>query len=315
MQSDLSLIRVAIHGGAGEFPSGRDTAAHRAALHEIATAARERLRQGAAALDVVEAAVAALEDCPLFNAGTGAVLNADGLPELDAAIMDGRDRRCGGIIAVSRLRNPVRVARAVMESSPHVLLAGIGAERFAQAQGFAEIDPATLITTERREQLEAARRTGTIALDHDRSQGGTSAEAGFGTVGAVARDARGHLAAATSTGGLTNKLAGRVGDAPVIGAGTYADDRSVAVSCTGTGEAFIRAVFAHSVHVQVLRGDTDLKTACANVLDDLRQLGGRGGCIAVDRHGRVALLFNSAAMFRAWSDDHGDILIAVHHGE
>jgi beta-aspartyl-peptidase (threonine type) len=310
MEPEMSLIRVAIHGGAGELPAGQDCHDHRAVLRAVLADAQARLRRGETAVAVAEAAVTALEDCPLFNAGHGAVLNADGLPELDAAIMDGRDRRCGAVAGVRRLRNPVQVARRVMERSPHVLLVAEGAERFAQAQGIAWIDPQTLITDERRRQLEAARRKGVIALDHDRGE-----DAGFGTVGAVIRDGHGHLAAATSTGGLTNKLPGRIGDAAIIGAGTYADDRSLAVSCTGTGEAFIRCGFGHWVHARMIRGETTLAQACAEGLAELAAFGGRGGCIAIDRDGRIALPFNSNAMFRGCIDADGIIRVAVYSGE
>jgi beta-aspartyl-peptidase (threonine type) len=192
-----------------------------------------------------------------------------------------------------------------------MLLVAEGAERFAQAQGVVWIDPQTLITDERRQQLEAARRKGVIALDHDREE----EEAGFGTVGAVVRDAQGQLAAATSTGGLTNKLPGRIGDAPVIGAGTYADNRSLAVSCTGTGEAFIRCGFGHLVHARLIRGESTLAQACAEGLAELAAFGGRGGCIAIDRDGRIALPFNSNAMFRGCIDADGIIRIAVYSGE
>ncbi len=312
MNTEMSRIRVALHGGAGELPAGHDTREYRAALQTILADARRRLLDGASALDVAEGAVVALEDCPLFNAGYGAVLNTDGIPELDAAIVDGRDRRCGAVAAVSRLRHPVRVARAVMERSPHVLMAGVGAERFAFAQGFHEIDPRSLITNERRHQLEEARSKGVVALDHDREP---DTEGGFGTVGAVIRDVHGHLAAATSTGGLTNKLPGRVGDSPIIGAGTFADDRSLAVSCTGTGEAFIRSGFGHILHARLLRREASLEAACEDGLRELAALGGRGGCIAIDREGTICLPFNSNAMFRAWCGADGRECVAVFAGE
>ncbi len=313
MHRDLSLIRFAIHGGAGN--PAREAAPrteHREALRRIASAAWQALRDGASATDAVENAVAALEDCPLFNAGTGAVLNADGVAELDAAIMRGSDRHCGAVAAVTRLRNPIHVARAVMERSPHVLLAGAGAERFAQHCGHALIDPATLIVPERLRQLDEARRAGRVALDHDHAAEKPAAdESGFGTVGAVARDAEGSLAAATSTGGLTNKWPGRIGDTPLIGAGTFADDRSVAVSCTGSGETFIRTGFAHALHARVLRGEGSLQRACEDGLAELSAVGGRGGCIAVGRDGNLALLFNSTAMYRAWCRADGQVGVAI----
>jgi beta-aspartyl-peptidase (threonine type) len=311
MHADLSLIRISIHGGAGNPAAAEPDAPHHDALRRIAADAWRALRAGASAVDAVEQAVAALEDCPLFNAGIGAVLNADGVAELDAAIMRGSDRACGAVAAVTRLRNPVRVARAVMESSPHVLLAGSGAERFAQHCGHALVDPATLVIPERRRQLDAARRAGRMTLDHDAAGDATTGDGGFGTVGAVARDAHGSLAAATSTGGLVNKWPGRVGDTPIIGAGTFADDRSIAVSCTGPGEAFIRAGFAHMLHARMLHGAGSLQRACEEGLAELSAFGGRGGCIAIGRDGTLALAFNSAAMYRAWSAADGDVHVAA----
>lgn len=322
------LLRIAIHGGAGDLPDGADDREYRSALAHILAAAQAQLSRGASAVDVVENAVAALEDCPLFNAGTGAVLNADGLPELDAAIMDGASRRAGALAAVSRLKNPVRAARLLLEHGPPVLLAGAGAERYAVAYGITPVDPHSLITAERRQQLLEAQRAGRVTLDHDDhgSDDASGASAGFGTVGAVARDGQGRLAAATSTGGLTNKHAGRVGDAPVIGAGTYADDRSLAISCTGTGESFIRVGYAHLIHARLLYQDEAapgtaatlphaLERYCRDGLDELAALGGRGGCIAIDRHGRMSLPCNTRAMFRAWAAADGQIHVAVRADE
>jgi beta-aspartyl-peptidase (threonine type) len=315
------MIRFALHGGAGELHADADTREQRAVLRRVGEQALAALRKGASALEVVEAAVVAMEDCPLFNAGTGATLTADGVPELDAAIMDGSDRRCGALTGVSRLANPVRVARRMLEHGPHVFMSGAGAERYAESQGFTLIDPQTLIIAERERQLAAAKRTGSILLDHDTKLEGlegtpppdaaSTDSAAFGTVGAVARDANGRLAAATSTGGLTNKLPGRIGDSPVPGAGTYADNRSVAISCTGTGESFIRACFGHTVHAQVLYASRPLADACAQTLADLGTLHGRGGCIAIDRDGHVVTPFNSTAMFRAWAGADGRLYVAV----
>lgn len=308
------MIRFALHGGAGDLPDNGDTREHRAVLQRIAQRARDALAAGAPALDVVEEAVAAMEDCPLFNAGTGGTLTSDGVAELDAAIMDGA-RRVGALTGVTRLANPVRVARRLLEHGSPVFLSGTGAERYAVAQGFVLVDPHTLIVPERLEQLEVARRAGRMMLDHDEDPPRPGGDAAFGTVGAVARDTQGRLAAATSTGGLTNKAPGRIGDSPVIGAGTYADDRSLAVSCTGTGESFIRAGFAHALHAQLTLGGRTLAQACALVMDDVASLGGRGGCIAIDRDGRVATPFNSNAMFRAWTAEDGTLHIAVHDHE
>ena len=301
------MIRLALHGGAGDAAAGADTTPHRAALGDIAREGRQLLREGRAALDVVERMVVRLEECPLFNAGVGAVLNREGQPELDAAIMDGATRACGAVAGISRIRSPVRLARAVMEKSPHVLFMGAGAEALGRALGLPEVTPDYFVTEERFHQLKDAHRRDVIALDHDAPPDG----GGFGTVGAVARDRAGHLAAATSTGGLTNKHPGRVGDTAIVGAGTFADDASVALSCTGTGEAFIRAGFGHHVHARVVYSSWTLAQACAEALEQVRRYEGRGGCIAIDRAGNVALPFNSKVMFRAWLADDGEVAVAV----
>ncbi|MEK6806924.1 MAG: isoaspartyl peptidase/L-asparaginase [Pseudomonadota bacterium] len=295
-------IRLAIHGGAGDLdPALGPQPQHREALQRIAEATLSRLHAGVSALDVVEHAVVLLEECPLFNAGIGAVLNREGQPELDAAIMDGRNRACGAVAGVSRIQSPVRLARAVMERSPHVMFMGAGAEALGRELGLQEVTPDYFITEQRFHQLKEAHKKGVIVLDHD---------AAFGTVGAVARDAQGHLAAATSTGGLTNKHPGRIGDTPIIGAGTFADDRSVALSCTGTGESFIRAGFGFALHARLAAGEK-LDSACASGLDEIRGYGGRGGCIAVDRAGNLALPFNSRAMYRAWVAADGKLRVAI----
>ena len=298
------MIRLAIHGGAGDpAPGSGDGQAQREALRAIAAAGQRLLLDGASALDVVEQMVMQLEECPLFNAGVGAVLNRDGVPELDAAIMDGRSRACGAVAGVSRTRSPVRLARAVMERSPHVMFMGAGADALGRELGLPEVTPDYFVTEERFRQLKEAHRKGVIVLDHDSA---------FGTVGAVARDAQGHLAAATSTGGLTNKHPGRIGDTPVIGAGTFADDGSAAVSCTGTGESFMRAVFGYHVHARMQFSGWDLARACDEGLMEVKRFGGgRGGCIAIDHNGQIALPFNSHAMYRAWLGADGKLRVAV----
>jgi beta-aspartyl-peptidase (threonine type) len=298
----MTMIRLALHGGAGDRAAGEGDREQRAALHRIGAEGLALLRAGASALDAVERVVELLEECPLFNAGVGAVLNRDGLPELDAAIMDGRDRSGGGVAGVMRSKSPVRLACAVMQHSPHVLFAGAGAEALGRELGLPQVEPDYFVTELRRRQLQAARLSNQIVLDHDSA---------FGTVGAVARDAEGHLAAATSTGGLTNKRPGRIGDSPLLGAGTYADDRSVAVSGTGTGECFIRAAAGYQVHARLLFGGEALAAACDAVLEDVRALGGRGGLIAIDRLGRLALPFNSQAMYRAWVGENGELRVGI----
>lgn len=313
--ADLSLIRFALHGGAGDLaPGAGPQPEHRAALARIAESARALLLQGATALDAVEHAVALLEECPLFNAGIGGVLNRDGLPELDAAIQRGSDRACGAVAGVMRSQSPVRLARAVMEKSPHVFFSGPGAEQLGRELGLPEVEPAYFVTHERLVQLEAARKKGVITLDHDTDDARVqkvAPDAAFGTVGAVARDAFGGLAAATSTGGLTNKHPGRIGDTPVVGAGTFADDRSVALSCTGTGESFIKVCFGHEVHARMRYSGWDVAKATRHALDEVMHYGGRGGCIAIDHGGSITLPFNSYVMYRAWVGADGVVRVGI----
>ncbi len=306
------LPALALHGGAGTITaaslSADDARGYHQALHDIATAAQALLLEGGSALDAVCLAVQMLEDCPLFNAGHGAVFTHAGTHELDAAVMDGRDLRAGAIAGVSRLRNPVHAARAVMDDGAHVLLAGAGAEAFAQERGLAFVDPVYFSTPMRREQLDRVRAAGRVVLDHD-GAAAVAADATrtpldedrkMGTVGAVAVDRHGHLAAATSTGGMTNKRVGRIGDSPLIGAGTYADDRWAAISCTGSGEMFIRAAAAYDVCARMRYAGQSLAEATdAVVHQSLPAIGGTGGLIAVDRHGNLALPFNTEGMYRA----------------
>jgi beta-aspartyl-peptidase (threonine type) len=294
----VTVPTLVIHGGAGtprpEEMSEARLAAYHAGLAAALEAGRAVLRQGGAALDAVSAAVVALEEDPLFNAGRGATLTAAGRIELDAAIMDGRDRRAGAVAGVTRVRNPVLAARAVMETTPHLLLIGPAADALAATRGLAMVEPAHFVTAHRAAQLAEARAQATIALDHD-----LPAHRKFGTVGAVALDAAGHLAAATSTGGMTNKWDGRVGDCPVIGAGTWADDATVAVSCTGKGEAFIRCAAAHQV-ATLLRhaGMTPQQAAEEIALREVPRMGGSGGLIVLDGAGRVGMAFGTGGMFR-----------------
>ncbi|MCB1628281.1 MAG: isoaspartyl peptidase/L-asparaginase [Xanthomonadales bacterium] len=308
-----SPIRFALHGGAGvidraSLDAEREADCHRQ-LRNIAEQARQALLADTSALDVVQQAVEALEDCPWFNAGHGSVLNADGVPELDAALMDGRDRRCGAVAALRGQRHPIRVARAVLDDGQHVLLAGDGATRFAIEQGLTAIDDATLITAERHAQWQRASASGRVSLDHDEA---IESSDRCGTVGAVARDLHGHLAAATSTGGMTNKRPGRVGDTPLIGSGTWADDRTVCVSTTGTGEHFIRAQVAFLVHARMCFDGCTLATAATAALDEVAQLGGCGGLIAIAHDGQLVLPFNTPGMYRAWIDADGRLDTAIY---
>ncbi len=313
---DLSRCRLAIHGGAGVIDRASLTPAReaefRAALERIAAAAWARLQAGASALDVVESAVRDLEDFPLFNAGHGAVLNADGVAELDAAIMDGRTRAAGAVAAAQSPTHPVSLARAVMERTEHVLLVGAGADRLAQELGLEQSSPAYFITAERAQQQRLAAASGKVTLDHDAMYNGPDPADKTGTVGAVARDAQGHLAAATSTGGMTNKHPGRVGDTPLIGAGTWAEDQSCAVSATGHGEFFMRSALAYDVHARMVYGQAGLDAACAGALGRVDELGGTGGLIAIGRDGEIALSFNSEGMYRAWVGDDGVLRVAIY---
>src|SRR5665647_1345966 len=273
---------IVIHGGAGTISrnsiSTAQEAAYHAALQDILRSAQQLLAGGGSALDAVSLAVDLLEDCPLFNAGYGAVFTHDETHELDAAIMDGATLRAGAVACVSRVRRPLRAARAVMEHSEHVLLVGAGAEAFAQEHGLELVAPDYFSTPARLEQLQRALATDKAVLDHDgaalafRSPANDSPPLDegqkLGTVGAVALDAQGNLAAATSTGGMTNKRPGRVGDTPVIGAGTYADNRTAAISCTGTGEMFMRTVAAYDVCARMAYGGLSLEQAARQVVMD-----------------------------------------------
>lgn len=304
---------IAIHGGAGTMSRGSISAEQNAAYHDalqgILRAAQQLLADGGSALDVVSLAVDMLEDCPLFNAGHGAVFTRDETHELDAAVMDGATLRAGAVACVSRVRRPLRAARAVMEHSEHVLLVGAGAEAFASRLGLEMVSPDYFSTDARREQLRHAFATDSTLLDHDGAArvfsqpvaGTAPLDEGrkFGTVGAVALDAHGNLAAATSTGGMTNKRPGRVGDAPLIGAGTYADNRTAAISCTGTGEMFIRIAAAHDICARMAYGGLSLDAAAQQVvMEVLPAIGGRGGLIAVDAQGNLSLPFNTEGMYR-----------------
>jgi beta-aspartyl-peptidase (threonine type) len=290
-------IAIAIHGGAGRIVRGRVPAARdaelRAAVLRVLAAAHAQLAAGAAALDAVQAAVVALEDDALFNAGRGSALTAEGTVEMDAALMDGRTRAAGAVACVRGVRNPVALARAVLRDGRHVLVAGEGAERFARERGVASAADAWLVTDERRAELASARAGGRVSLDRDEP-------AASGTVGAVARDAEGHLAAATSTGGMTNQRPGRVGDSPILGAGIWADDATCAVSATGHGEAFLRAAFAHEVDAGVRLGGLALRAACERALARVAALGGAGGCIALGPSGGPVVVFDTPGMVRGW---------------
>lgn len=294
------MYSIAIHGGAGPIPKGSLTEARsrefRTSLQTALDTAYAILEKGGASLDAVTAAVHLLEDDPLFNAGHGAALTRDGAAELDAAVMEGKSQRAGAVASVRHVRNPVELARRVMEKSRHVLLVGAGAEEFALEEGFTLVPNSYFRTADRRRQLDSE-QSGQAVSDLIPSQG---------TVGAVALDSQGNLAAATSTGGMTNKRQGRVGDSPIIGAGTYAKNGVCAVSATGHGEYFIRAVAAYHICAAVEYRGLSLEDAAREMLHGiLHRLGGRGGIIGIDAGGQIVMDCSTEGMFRGARDSRG----------
>lgn len=299
---------IVIHGGAGALTrsamSEEKERRYLSALTEIVASGQNILAQNGSALDAVTEAVRLLEECPLFNAGRGSVFTHNATHELDASIMDGRSLDAGAVSCVSHIRNPVLAARTVLEQSQHVMFTAEGAEAFARQHDLEMVEPVFFSTQERRQQLHNAQAgEGKVVLDHDGQTNGDPIDPDrkYGTVGAVALDSAGNLAAATSTGGMTNKKAGRVGDSPIIGAGCYANNQTVAVSCTGTGEIFMRTVAAYDVSALMDYAGLTLEQACNRVvMEKLVQLDGSGGLIAVDHHGNIALPFNSEGMYRGY---------------
>lgn len=301
---------LVIHGGAGTIERERLTREQdneiRAALAEAIEAGSKVLAAGGASLDAVEAAVKVLEDNPHFNAGRGAVFTYEGRNELDAAIMDGSSRAAGAVAGTTRTKNPISLARAVMEKSPHVFLSGPGADQFSVEQGLPQVDPNWFATPERKRQLDEmkAKKVGWYDVDLK-----------YGTVGAVAVDAQGHVAAATSTGGLTGKRWGRIGDSPIIGAGTYADDRACAVSATGAGEFFIRVGVAHEICARIrMKGETPRQAADA-VIAELGTIGGTGGVIVTGPEGTADWSFNTPGMYRGKATSDGVRMVAIYGDE
>ncbi len=311
---------LALHGGAAVLSRNDMTpereSTYRRSLLEALGLGHAILRDGGTSLDAVEAVVVRLEDDPLFNAGCGAALTSAGMPELDAAIMDGANRRAGAVAQVRLVRNPVKLARLLLEESCHVFLGGRGAEDFAKARGLEMVPPDYFITPYRRSYLSFVQAQ--LALS-----GGFGSqsqpvpleleEPTFGTVGAVALDRQGNLAAATSTGGMTGKHPGRIGDAPVIGAGTYADNETCAVSATGHGEWFMRTVLAYDIAAQMAYGGKTLMDAAhCSLVQKLTHLGGRGGLVALDRRGNLTMPFNSLGMYRATVRDGGTAVCEIY---
>jgi len=311
-----------MHGGAGTIDRSRMTpereAAYRAALTGALTAGFEVLQKGGPGLDAVVAAITILEDSPLFNAGKGAVFTSEGTNELDASIMDGRTLKAGAVAGLKRIKNPIVLARLVMEQSPHVMMVGEGAETFARQRGVEFVDPKYFFTEERWQQLQRQKK------EEEERRGGPPRRSGlgreelapderkFGTVGAVCLDRAGNLAAGTSTGGMTNKRFGRVGDSPVIGAGTYASNETCAVSCTGDGEYFIRTVVAHDVSAAMQYGGRSVGEAARLVLEKVGRLGGGGGLIAIDRRGQFTTPFNTSGMYRGHVGPDGRPRVAIY---
>lgn len=306
----LAPWAIVIHGGAGVIERAKMTPEKEKAVRDALAAALDRgkalLEAGGSALDAVEAAVVLLEDDPNFNAGRGAVLTYDGDFSLDAAIMDGATRAAGSVAGTSIAKNPVRVARAVMADSPHVMLSGAGADQFVRERRLETAGREWFETPERRQQWEEFRASKTGWFDKKLK---------YGTVGAVALDQNGHVAAATSTGGLTGKRWGRIGDSPLIGAGTYADDKSCAVSATGSGEYFIRAAVARSICARIQFLGEKAVPAARTVMDDVKALGGSGGVIVVTPSGQLGWSFNTPGMYRGFTASTGKSVIAIYGEE
>lgn len=293
---------IVIHGGAGVIRKSDMTPereqAYRQKLQEALTVGYAILEKGGSSLEAVEKTIQVLEESPLFNAGRGCVLNNEGKPELDASIMNGKTLQAGAVAGVDEIKSPISAARAVMEQSEHVMMVGSGAERFAKSKGLAMVKPAYFITEKRSEQLKKAKKKEKEAKPSEN----TSPNQKYGTVGCVALDVNGNLAAGTSTGGMMNKRYGRVGDSPIIGAGTYADNQGCAVSATGHGEFFIRSVVAFRVNALMQMQKMSLQEAAQEAINFMEKLGGTGGIIALDTQGNIAMPFNTEGMYRGYID-------------
>ena len=318
--SPKAEFSIVIHGGAGtilrENMTPEDEAAYKAKLEEAIRVGYEILKNGGSSLDAVEKTINVMEDSPLFNAGKGAVFTNAETNELDASIMDGKTLNAGASAGTTNVRNPINLARAIMEKSPHVMLSGKGAEEFAKEQGIQIVDPSYFFTERRYNSLLKIKETEKVELDHDDKTAfydPTIKDSKFGTVGCVALDKNGNLAAGTSTGGMTNKRWGRIGDAPIIGAGTYANNNTCAVSSTGWGEFFIRAMVAHDISALMEYKGLTLQEAAKEVIQKkVPQLGGDGGIVAVDKNGNMVMEFNTAGMYRASMNDKGELYIGIY---
>lgn len=308
----MSTLALAIHGGAGTLIKGMMTPEkekeYRQALSNALDKGYIALEQGHSAIEAVDQAVSTLEDSYLFNAGKGSVFTAKGTHEMDAAIMEGNTLQAGAVSLISGIKNPVQLARDVMEKSEHVFLAGNGAMEFAKSLGYALEEDSYFYDEFRYRQWLDIKDSGTFQLDHSSKK-----DAKFGTVGAVACDQHGNIAAATSTGGMTNKKYGRIGDSPVIGSGNYANNATCAVSCTGSGEFFLRAVVAYDVSCLMEFKGLSLKEACDEVIHNrLPKIGGDGGLIAIDSKGNIAMPFNTEGMYRGFRTSHGSTSIMIY---
>lgn len=318
-QSNTDKVVLAIHGGAGTIlkknMSDSLEQAYVAVLTKSLKAGYQQLKAGETSVQALEIAIRIMEDSPLFNAGKGAVFSHQGKNELDASIMEGHTLKAGAIAGVHKIKNPITAARAVMQRSEHVMMVGTGAEYFAQSQGIELVDPAYFWTQPRWDALQniLRRDSALTELDHqaNANEFAKLVDEKFGTVGCVALDSYGNLAAGTSTGGMTNKKYGRVGDSPIIGAGNYADSQ-VAVSCTGWGEFYIRAVAAYDLAAQMQYLKLPVEQAAQCVIDKIAELGGNGGLIALDKEGRVAMPFNTEGMYRGTVTESGEIEVRIY---
>lgn len=308
-----------IHGGAGTILKSSMTDekenAYKAKLTEALKAGYAEIQKGNTSVDAVAASIMIMEDSPLFNAGKGAVFTADGKNELDASIMYGKDKSAGAIAGVHTIKNPIKTAIAVMQKSEHVMLSGVGAEQFAKDQNLEIVDPKYFWTKDRWEGLQKLKQkeqsNTTKKVSQNTLPESYEINQKFGTVGAVALDKNGNIAAGTSTGGMTNKKYGRIGDAPIIGAGTYANSQ-VGISATGWGEYFIRATAARTVAAKMEYQNKDIKTATQETINEIGEMGGDGGMIALDKDGNIAMPFNTAGMYRGAITDNGEIIIEIY---
>lgn len=309
----VEQVVLGIHGGLGY--DKKDVTPEflkevRSGLEAALQAGAKKLKSGGTSLDAVEAAIRVMEDDPTFNAGKGAVFTHEGRNELDASIMEGKTKRSGAVAGVTIVKNPISAARAVMEKSKHVMFTGRGAEVFASQQGLEVVDPAYFWTERRWKQIEDVWRR---EKEKKRSEGAAKKSEYYGTVGAVALDKDGNLAAGTSTGGMTNKMYGRIGDSPIIGAGTYADNDAAAISCTGHGEYFIRYAVSHEIVAQMKYKKISVRDAAEDVINrQLKDAGGEGGCVALDKNGKFATAFNSEGLYRACITKDGKITIRLY---